>query len=990
MRHYTEKDMETHIENYLADSNEYEKINTQQQEKFYDKSLCLYSYDFIKFIKNTQTEKFKIIEKHFKSKAENRLIKVTSDQIKLRGVIDVIHNGINEMGQNFKIVYFIPKSKLNKKHNENYIKNIFSIMRQFNYSKINQNSVDLCLLINGIPLFTFELKNSLTNQNHLDAIKQYIEDRNPEENIFNFNRCIAHFAVGTEEIFFTTKLEKKKTTFLPFNKSIKSKTVTGIKTSFLWKDILVKKNILNVIENFVHISENEKIIFNEKNKKIEKKKVINLIFPRYHQLDAVNKIEKDLKVKGSGQSYLIEHATGSGKSFTIGWLALKLINQHIDKSESDFLFDSVIIVSDRKNIDKQLTYTLRNLENIKGIVGDTFEQNSKQLKKYLDQGKKIIISTVQKYVSISKQIKNIKDKNFAIIIDEVHSSQEGKYSSHLKIALSNKNIESYNEGENNSDLTDIDKKIFNEIKSHGKAKNITFFGFSGTPKSTTLEIFGTKNSSTGKKESFHKYSMHQSISENFTLNVLKNYTTYKRFFQLNIKNNELDKKLSTKEANKKLIDYVDISKISIEEKSKIILNHFKNKVSHKINNQAKAIVVCKSRLHCVLYKKKFDELINKMKLNFECLVAFSDKIEIEDKERKDSEVFTEASLNKLKKGGIEENFKHPKYKILIVSNKFQTGYDEPLLHTMYVDKKIKDLQCVQTLSRLNRTLKHKEDTFVLDFVNESSDIQKYFQKYYSGSILAEEVDQSTIYKLKYNIEKFNIFSENDIDLFIKTNLDKSQRENIFTILDNIVEKFNKLENSDKDIFKSNIFKFLNFYDFLINIITFQDLKLYKLYKFLYFLIRKLPKDNKNKISIKLNELELSKFKIIHNGTVEIMLEDKKFEFDQIDINEGIFPEIPTDTLENIVLELNKKFGTKFDESEKSIINDFNSHIKNDNDINNYLNNNNSKSNIKYFLEKEIDQLFLKTISKHPLFFKKTNKPIIKQKIKDYLISSAIK
>jgi type I restriction enzyme R subunit len=988
MKHYTEKNLEEHIEKYLYSQNKYEKINTKNQSIFYDKNICIYSLNFIKFIKSTQPEKFEVIEKYFKSKAENRLLAITSEQIKYRGIIDVIHNGINEMGQNFKILYFKPKSNFNEKHKENYFKNIFSVMRQFKYSNISKNSVDICLLINGIPLFTLELKNSLTNQNHIDAIKQYIENRNPEETIFNFNRCIAHFAVGTEKIFFTTKLAKNETSFLPFNKKISFDEFEGIQTSFFWKEILIKENILDIIENFNHISTNENIFYNDLIKKIEKKKNVSLIFPRYHQLEAITKIQEDLELHGDGRSYLIEHATGSGKSFTIGWLALKLINQLNNKNKSNFLFDSVIIISDRKNIDKQLSYTLRNLENVKGIVNDTFEKDSKQLKEYLIQGKKIIVSTIQKYVSISKQIKSLINKNFAIIIDEVHSSQEGKYSSHLKIALSNKNIDDFSEGEEFKDLTDIDKIIFQDIKTQGKPKNATFFGFSGTPKNTTLEIFGTKIKNSNKKKSFHKYSMHQSINEGFTLDVLKNYTTFKRFFKLSNKSKDFEKKLSIKEAKKKLINYVDISNISIEEKSKIIINHFNEKVSHKINNQAKAMVVCKSRLHCVLYKKKFDELIKKLKLNFECLVAFSDKVEIIDKKNNTSETYTENSLNEIKNSQIEENFKHPKYKILIVSNKFQTGYDEPFLHTMYIDKKIKDLQCVQTLSRLNRTCKYKEDTFVLDFVNKSKDIQKYFQKYYAGTILAEEVDQSTIYKLKYNIEKFNIFSSNEIDLFIKTNLSNSKRENIFSILDKIVEKFNLLKDSDKDTLRSNINKFLDFYDFLGNIINFTDLKLYKFYKFLYFLIRKLPKNNKEKEPIKLDELEITNFKIVHETTGALRLEDKNFEFDQIHSDETDIPEITFDTLENIISDLNDTFGTEFNDNDKLIIKGFDHYIKNDKNINQYINKKNTKSNILYFLEKEIDKLFLKTLDKNTDFYKKISNPLIKKKVKEYLINSA--
>lgn len=981
---YTEKNFEEHVVDSLVEKQNFIKTPLSYGANNFDKNNCLLEECLINFITKTQLSQYDKLKKFYGDQTNQRLKKIIHDQISYKGLHETLRSGVTDNGIKFNLIFFKPNSKKNLDLNKNYKLNNFRAVRQLYYSNNNKNSIDICIFINGIPVFTFELKNKLTNQTHVDAIKQYIKTRLPTEKLFNFNRCLAHFALGTEKVFFTTRVDKENTFFLPFNKSnINLKNLKGILSSFFWQEVLTKENILDLIQNFVHLRTEEDFKYNSKKNKLEKIKHEFLVFPRYHQFEAIQELENDILKKNSNNYYLIEHSTGSGKSLTIGWLAHRLVSLHTNDQKNTNIFDSVIVITDRKNLDKQITNTLLQLQSTPGIVGDTMNLSSKELKEYLIQGKKIIVSTIQKFGVISRQIKDLKSKNFAVIIDEVHSSQEGKYNTHLKVSLSDQNILQKGEGEEISDLTDIDKILLEEIQLHGKLSHISYFGFSGTPKDTTLAIFGTKidNQDKGGYKSFHKYSMSQSIREGFTLDVLKNYTTYRRFFKLVSSADLTDQKnLPVVDVKKALINHVDLSEKSIDEKTKIILEHFKAKVFKKIKNQAKAMLVCKSRLHCVLYKQAFDRLLKEQNLNFECLVAFTNKVEIEHLNQ--TEVYDENNLNNLLNGSIEENFKNPKYRILIVNNKFQTGFDEPLLHTMYVDKKLKDLQCVQTLSRLNRNHKFKDDVFILDFVNEISDIKNAFQKFYNGVFIDEDVDEGIIYKLKFNIEKINIFSEEDINQLIDYDYSKN-RENIFAVLERVSNRFSNLSVDDRKLMKSNLFKFISFYEFLINIISFKDVTLYKFYRFCFFLIRKLPSFERESLPNFNEDIDITNFKIQHQMTVQIQLEDSEHVFDPIDDNESLPREEEKDNLENIIKSINTKYGTIFNENERLILDSMQKKLNGDNDIINTIKADNTEENKKYVVYSLLEDMFQETFNDNIDLYKKICDPKVNKNLKEY-------
>ncbi len=710
---YLEIDFEEHIEEQLHKSGYKSSFPTD-----YDKTLCLIPSQVIEFIQETQPNTLKRLEFQYGSETENKLSKRISSETELRGVIDVLRKGVKDKGCHFHLVYFQPKSGLNPDHQELYKKNRFITIRQLKYSKQNENSIDMGVFINGIPIMLLELKNSLTGQDHTNGIKQWKYDRDPKEPLFRFKRNLVYFSIGNEKVYMTTRLSASKTRFLPFNKDIENPVnPTGHKTHYLWDKILQPNSVMDLIENFVHVRvETEKEYDPKLDRVIDKKKEL-MIFPRFHQLNVIRRLRQAVIDEGSGHNYLIQHTTGSGKSLSIGWLSHLLSSLYQNPTDTNRLFDTVIVVTDRRVLDKQIRNTIKQLEQTKGVVNPV-DVDSKQLKEYIESGKSIIITTIQKFPVISESIASMKGRKFAVVIDEVHSSQSGETSKHLKKSLSDSVLDEYQEGEDTDDLTEVDKLILDEINQRGKQPHISYFGFSGTPKNKTLEIFGRKNSE-GHFVSYNLYSMKQSIAEGFTLDILQNYTPYKRYFKLNKKWVE-DKELPKSRVKSMLVKWVDLHSHTIREKTKIILEHFTNHTSNKMSGKSRGMLVTRSRLHCVKYKLEFDKQMKEMGLPYGALVGFSGKVYDEDSHQE----YTESSMNGFSESKTEEGLKDPKFRILIANNKFQTGYDEPMLHTMYVDKKFGGLQCVQTLSRLNRTMSGKTDTFVLGLPHVSGGVSK--------------------------------------------------------------------------------------------------------------------------------------------------------------------------------------------------------------------------------------------------------------------------
>ena len=972
---YLEIDFEEHIEEQLHNSGYKPSLPTD-----YDKTLCLIPSQIIEFIQDTQSKTLKKLELQYGSDTENKLTKRISSEIESRGIIDVLRKGVKDRGCQFQLVYFQPKSGLNPDHKDLYKKNQFTTIRQLKYSKQNEKSIDMGIFINGIPIMMLELKNSLTGQDHTNGIKQWKYDRDPKEPLFRFKRNLVYFSVGNEKVYMTTRLSGSMTRFLPFNKDIENPVnPTGHKTHYLWDEILQPNSVLDLIENFVHVRiETEKGYDPKLDKVVDKKKEL-MIFPRFHQLNVIRRLKQSIIDEGSGHNYLIQHTTGSGKSLSIGWLSYLLSSLYQNQADTSRLFDSVIVVTDRRVLDKQIRNTIKQLEQTKGVVNPV-DIDSKQLREYIESGKSIIITTIQKFPVISKSIASMKGRKFAVVIDEVHSSQSGETSKHLKKSLSDSVLDEYQEGEDTDDLTEVDKLILDEINQRGKQPHISYFGFSGTPKNKTLEIFGRKNSE-GHFVSYDLYSMKQSIAEGFTLDVLQNYTPYKRYFKLNKKLVE-DKELPKSRVKSMLVKWVDLHSHTIREKTKIILEHFTNHTSNKLSGKSRAMLVTRSRLHCVKYKLEFDKQMKEMGLPYSALVGFSGKVYDEDTHQE----YTESSMNGFSESKTEENLKDPRYRILIVNNKFQTGFDEPMLHTMYVDKKFGGLQCVQTLSRLNRSMSGKTDTFVLDFVNDPDVVQESFQPYYQGTILTEETDPNRLYTIEQEIKKYNLFQDEIVNQYVDIFYDDvTPLEELQGILDTVVENWNDLSEEDQEKFRGDIQSFIRLYGYILQVVTFKDLELEKLYIFLRGLNKKLPRRKIDILSDILTSVDLDYFKIEEKYTRNIELEDEDGELQGIGGESGGgMDEEATELLSRIIQVLNESFDGDFTEDDKVNLERIEKRIHRDNYLKNIMNGDNTESNKRHAFNEIFESLLTDLVGEHLDFYNKLKEPKKNRFVKDRL------
>ncbi len=971
-QHPTEKKFEDHIEHHLIQSG-YDSIDST----LYDKSLCLISTKLLDFIKSTQEKTYQKLEQQYGTETDTKLLKRVSSEIESRGVIDVLRNGVKDRGCHFHLVYFEPKSGLNVEHQELFKQNQFTLIRQLKYSKQNENSIDVGIFINGIPIVMLELKNSLTGQTHLDGIKQWKQDRDPKEPLFRFKRNLVYFSVGNEKVSMTTRLKSDKTFFLPFNKGIDNPVNPsgGFKTHYLWEETLQPNCLLDLIENFVHIRTESEKVYDPQRQKVVEKKTDVLIFPRFHQLNVVQKIKKSIIDEGVGNNYLIQHTTGSGKSLSIGWLSHLLSSLYQHPTDTKRMFDSIIVVTDRKVLDKQIQNTIKQLEQTKGVVCPV-DIDSQQLREFLEQGKSIIVTTVQKFPVISQSISKLNSKTFAVVIDEVHSSQSGETSKHLKKSLSKSVLEDFHEGDE-EDLTDVDKQILDEIINRGKQNHISYFGFSGTPKNKTLELFGRKNED-GEFHPFDLYSMRQSIGEGFTLDVLKDYTTYKRYFKLN-KTVEEDKELPESRVKKMLVKWVDIQPHTITEKTKIMLEHFVDHTSKKISGKSRGMVVTRSRLHCVKYKLEFDRQMKEMNLPYRCLVGFSGTVH-----DKDSGIdYTESSMNGFSQKLTEENFKDPKYRLLIVNNKFQTGFDEPLLHTMYVDKRLSGLQCVQTLSRLNRTTNGKNDTFVLDFVNEPGMIRDSFKDYYEGTILSEETDPNRLYFIEQEVKKFNLFTddlvEKFVDIFYKKDIPLEQLQGV---LDFTVEDWKKLEEEEQEEFRSHIQSFIRLYGYITQIVSFKDIGLEKLFIFLGFLNKKLPKRTLDKLTDVVSSVDLESFRLEKQTEGSIIVDPDPIINPIGEVGSGNVSEESTDFLSKIVQLLNENYGGELNDDDKVNLNRIYEDMVNDEELKAVHNSQNTDTNKRHKFDEKFQEYLLGLVEKDTKFYNKVLEKGINQHIKD--------
>lgn len=817
MPNYTEKDLESFIESYLLEHNGYIKRVSQN----YDKDLCFDKELLISFLESTQSKELDELKKRLGEGYKIEILKHIASKISKEGIVKALQKGIELRGIKLSLAYRKPSNALNSTSIENYNKNTLSIIRQLYYSKENQNSIDMVIFLNGVPLVSIELKNQLTGQNVYNAIEQYKKDRDPKERFLQ--NCIVHFALDCDLAFMTTKLEKDKTRFLPFNRGLNNgsgaiglQSGAGnppsdtIKTAYLWERILKKDTLLSLIFDFVKVLKD------------------CIIFPRYHQFDVVEKLLEDAKANGVGRRYLIEHSAGSGKSNSISWLAHNLASLH--DNDSKLIFDSVIVVTDRKVLDSQIRDNVKGFEGVSGVV-EAITQGSRQLREALEEGKKIIITTIQKFPYILDEITSLKSKTFAIIIDEAHSSQSGINAQKMGEAIRDKSLDEEEEAREES----LDEKIIEIIKNKKLQKNASYFAFTATPKPKTLEMFGMPCKVNGEVKfiPFHLYSMKQAIEEGFILDVLRGYTTYKSYYKILSSIKDDDPRYDKKKANAKLKAYVENHKDSIAKKAEIMIEHFFTHSYKKIGAKAKAMVVTKSRKSAIYYYFAFREYLKDYYPQFEAIVAFSGELNL------DGETYSESALNGFSESALKEEFKKDKYKFLIVAEKYQTGFDEPLLHTMYVDKKLSGVSAVQTLSRLNRICKDKDDTCVLDFVNSHEEIAESFSTFYEQTYLGQGSDPEKIFELKSNLLEYEIYTQDEVDAFVESIL-KEEKENIIHAqLDRMVERFNKQNEDIKAEFYSKAKNYLNNYAFLAQILPYEDINLEKHYILLKKLIAKI-------------------------------------------------------------------------------------------------------------------------------------------------------
>ncbi|MDD2411323.1 MAG: type I restriction endonuclease [Bacteroidales bacterium] len=920
----TENTFETALVQTLVEQGGY----TQGNAEDYSKELGMFKYEVIAFLQTSQPKRWAKISAIHGADTDNRIIQRLSKELDLRGSLDVLRNGFVDYGVRFQMAYFQPASGLNPDAVDLYNKNSLKVYRQIYYSTKNKNSVDVVLALNGIPVATLELKNQFTGQNVGNALKQYSSTRDNKELLFAFKkRTLVHFAVDQDEVFMTTKLDGSKTFWLPFNKGANNgkgnpQNENGYRTAYLWEYILQKDSWMEILQRFLHLETEEF----ESNGKIYKKE--KLIFPRYHQLDAVRKISKNVLEVGAGTNYLIQHSAGSGKSNSIAWLAYRLSSLH--NEQDNRIFDSVIVVTDRKVLDQQLQNTIYQFEHKTGVV-QRIDKDSTQLADALCYGTNIIITTLQKFPFVVDKVGELPDRNYAVIIDEAHSSQGGEASKKMKEVLAAKSLENAVEEDLSDDYTGDDfirEEIERSAKARGQQSNISFFAFTATPKYKTLQVFGHKDQpdgkagTEGKPQPFHLYSMRQAIEEGFILDVLKNYVTYELYFKLT-KAIEDDPNLNKKKAAKAIGKFVSLHPHNLAQKTEIIIEHFKQIVSKKIGGRAKAMVVCGSRLHAKRYFEEFNKYIKEKgyQNDIKILVAFSGKV-IDDNA---PDGVSEPQMTGYSERELPEIFDSEDYKILIVADKYQTGFDQPLLQTMYVDKKLSGVKAVQTLSRLNRTCAGKEDTFVLDFVNDRETIFESFQPYYEITSVTEETDINHLYDLKARLDEFQLYWKTEIEAFAnvyfhpETKLNSpKQQKHLYSFTDPAVDRFKEIEEEEKqDEFKKGLRTWTNLYAFLAQIMPFVDPDFERFYAYAKLLQTRLPKRELSE-SLHLDDevaLEYYRLQKIKEGSIDLLTGETG---ELSGTTEAGLKRAKDEEalLSEIINVLNDRFGTEFEEADK--------------------------------------------------------------------------
>ena len=854
----------------------------------YERAHCVDLSHLSAFLTATQPETAAALDLDADSPARRRFLDRLKREVGNRGIIDVLRRGIHHGPSEVTLIYGTPTPG-NTQAEERYRQNRFSVTRQLRYSTSNQQlSLDIGLFVNGLPIATVELKNRFTGQTVADAVEQYKTSRSPQEDLFRMGRCAVHFAVDDEEVKFCTELKGKASDFLPFNKGKENGGAGnpvnpgGMKTAYLWEEILTPEGLTDILGNYAQRANNRQI------------------WPRYHQLGVVRKLLSDAKENGAGRRYLVQHSAGSGKSNSIAWVARQLIGVEHEGSPA---FDSIIVITDRRVLDRQINGTIRQFTQVASTVGHA--DRSGDLRRFITEGKKIIITTVQKFPFILDDIGNDhRDRKFAIIIDEAHSSQGGKAAGAVAQAL----------GEGHEDEEDDDTfedQINRIIESRRLLSNASYLAFTATPKNKTLEIFGTPDpqpDGTVRHLPFHNYTMKQAIEEGFIMDVLTNYTPINRYFNV-IKSVDDDPQFDSKRAQRKLRRYVENHEYAVAQKAAIIVDHFNDSVfvPKKMGGQARAMLVTDGVDRAVRYYNAIRDLLHQRELPFRALVAFSGSRKLDDQE------VSEALLNGFPESSTAERFQEDPYRILICADKFQTGYDEPLLHTMYVDKHLSGIRAVQTLSRLNRFHPKKSDTFVLDFMNTTEVIQESFSDYYRTTILSDETDPDKLHDLKGGLDQAQIYSQEEIDDLVEKYLKGEERSTFEPVLGQCTERFVKLTEDEQVRFKGSAKSFARLYGFLSQILPYTNAGWEKLSIFLNFLIPKLPAPEEQDLSLGILEaVDMETYRTEKQATVQIALEDKDAEIEPIQGERGGGVQEPLLELLSLILdEFNKTWGNSF-------------------------------------------------------------------------------
>ncbi len=894
----------------------------------------------VSFVQATQPKAWERFERMCNSDPVAKFAKVFSDAVDADGIVGVLKHGFKHRGIQFKVAYFRPESGLNETAADRYARNVCRCIRQFHFAESGNQTIDVVLDVNGIPVVGLELKDQFTGQDVEDAMRQWREDRDPRCTCLKFNsRMVAFFAVDLENVYMTTKLEGERTFFLPFNQGSAGAgndggagnpaNPNGYATSHLWEVALQRDSLLDIVNKFLHLEAKEETELDARGREVKRKKQ-RIIFPRYHQLDAARRVLADVSANGTGKNYLIQHSAGSGKSNSIAWTAYRLASLFVDDKP---LFDSVVVVTDRRVLDTQLQETISDFDHAVGsVVTIGKNKTSADLRDALNGGARLIVSTLQKFPVIYEQVEN-EGKRFAIIVDEAHSSQMGTSALKLKTALSDKRdaLEEYAEIEAEAEETAVDweDELARELASHGRHRNLTFVAFTATPKEQTLEIFGDEYPD-GSYHPFHVYSMRQAIEEGFILDPLANYVSYSQAVEL-AKTVHENPDVPRSPTLKLLRKYTELHPYALGQKSELIVETFRSVTRTKIKGKGKMMVVTASRLATVRYYHEIKRYMQKKGYDdMEVLVAFSGSIKDPDDGAEGPE-YTEPSLNvghdgkRVTESQTKAEF-HNYGDVLVVAEKYQTGFDEPLLHTLVVDKKLKGVKAVQTLCRVNRIHRDKDDTYILDFVNKPEDIQKAFERFYTEVLLTEQINTDLIYRVQSEIHDFGLYDESDIEAASKVVFTDGKGKTLRNVqgmlagaLKPAVARYNALDDDDRYQVRRKVRSFCRWYAYITQVVRMFDRDLHKEYVYLSYL-RHLLVAKKIPVEAVDDKVEMRYYRLKQEFEGSISLETGKGELDPAGAGGAKIPDKKRDPLQIVIDKFNEQWAGDFTNGDEVVIN----------------------------------------------------------------------